>query len=97
LFLARSYPLPRESDYSEDTDVGPGLHNDTSFPIHLGQATCLNGGPGIIVAMIFIAAPQSGQAIWGRFLAAPNILKAGRRSTICKKRMSLLLHGWRKP
>ncbi len=55
-------------------------------------------GPGIMVLRIFIGLPQTGQVMVGLFLfLLANILSGLIRRTICRKRMSFLLQGWRNP
>jgi len=62
------------------------------------QAAWLVAGFGILVRMISIGAPHTGQVIVARFFSLrTKILSGLTLSTLCKKRMSFLLHGWRKP
>jgi hypothetical protein len=52
----------------------------------------------ILVMTIIMAFPHTGQGIDGRrFKVRTKAVNGFTRSTICKKLMSLLLHGWRKP
>jgi hypothetical protein len=64
---------------------------------YVKHAVFLVGGFGSIVMMIFMTAPHFGHVIDGRFLPVGSSLNPGTRKTICRNRMSLLLHGCRKP
>jgi len=98
LFFARKYPLPVESGFLTNQYVVSGLHNDFSFPDYVKQGISLPGGFGILVWMIFIGAPHTGQVIFTRsFIFLINVLSGLTRRTICRNLMSFLLHGWRKP
>jgi hypothetical protein len=78
--------------------VVSGLHNYCSFFDYVRHAACLPGGFGIMVRMIFICDPHTGQVIFGRcFIFLINVLSGFTRRTTCRNLMSFLLHGWRKP
>lgn len=92
--FARRHPSPGNPAALRNGRRGSCLHDDSSFPDYAKQTACPAGGFGIIVWMIFIFAPHTGQVMVGRFLCfLRNILSGLTRSTICKNRMSFLLQG----
>ena len=97
-FFGRRSPLPDRPDFLQTSDVDSVLHNAFLPLPQVRQGSFMTGGRSILVLIITMAFPHTGQVIDGRlFKVRIRAVSGFTRSTTCRKLMSFLLHGWRKP
>jgi hypothetical protein len=96
LFFGRRNPLPINRVFLKNGMVASRLHHAFSL---FDQAEHGGGNQftGILVLIIFIAAPHIGQMIFARSLNCLSILKGFMCRTNCSNLISFLLPGWMKP